>query len=141
MSTQYETSLQDLSTIVTVANAAMYNFRVELPIYTDEQDREVAKADEFLACLKTLGLKKLFEPSRFSQLQQTLKAHGIMKADQTLDVKKLFSYMRQMDYDHAGKLLAPTYHEMQPKAHRVLNRFSRLMSLYASQQGKSVSVA
>lgn len=56
--TQYEDALTDLNTIVLVANASLYNLRVELPIYTTEDDIEVATVDSFWNCLKELGLKK-----------------------------------------------------------------------------------
>jgi hypothetical protein len=42
-----------------------------------------------------------------------------------------------MNYDFCGRLLAPIYHLMSVKAHRIMNRYSSLMALYATQQTKS----
>lgn len=76
--TQYENSLSDLNTIVLIANASLYNFRIELPIYTDSEDIEIATIDDFWNCLKALGLKKFTEEAKFKSLIDTLKLYGLM---------------------------------------------------------------
>lgn len=105
-----------------------------MPIYSNEEDREIAKTEDFLYCLKALGAKKLFEQARFAALIKSLRDYKVLISNDLMYVDELFHLMRQMDYDFAGKLLARSYHMMRPKAHRVLNRFSRLMALYATQQ-------
>lgn len=39
-----------------------------------------------------------------------------------------------MGYDYAGGLLPTAYHQMSCKAHRIMNRFSRLMSMYLGKK-------
>lgn len=49
--TQSEQALADLYTLVLIANASLYNFRIEMPIYTTASDVEIATVDSFHTCL------------------------------------------------------------------------------------------
>ena len=69
---QYESSFDDLNTIVLIANACMYNFRLEMPIYTDSAGVEVAKVDDFHYCILKLGLMKYVETNKFSDIIKLL---------------------------------------------------------------------
>ena len=56
---QSESSLQDINTIVLVANASLFNFRTELPIYTDRAQNEFTTTAHFRVSLAKMGLKRL----------------------------------------------------------------------------------
>lgn len=62
-----------MNTIVLIANASLFNIRVEMPIYTLEKDIEVCKFKDFYHVLQRLGLKKFIEMSKFDQIIKTLK--------------------------------------------------------------------
>lgn len=115
--------------------------RVEMPIYSNSQDNEVTKVVDFQKALQQMGLRKYVERSRFKSLIAHFKDEGLMATPELINTGAFFAYLREHGYDYAGRLLAPSYHQMSCKAHRVMNRFSRLMAIYASeQQNKSVTI-
>ena len=85
-----------------------------------------------------MGLNKYAEQHRFTRLVKSLSAaQCVVVVDdaapppQLIDLDRLFGRMRRLGYEYSGLTLADSYHLMSAKAHRVMNRFSRLMSLYA----------
>ena len=88
-----------MNTIVVVANASLFNLRVEMPIYSqvqkDGSEREVAKVNDFQVALRDLRAKTLVEKSRFRQLLGLLKTAGVLAAPQLIDVNKLFALLRK----------------------------------------------
>lgn len=53
------------------------------------------------------------------------KAVGKEPKEPLIDNQKFFKILRQMGYDYAGTELCSIYHEMNPKAHRIMNRFAQ----------------
>jgi len=49
-----------------------------MPIYTDSDEFEVSKVDDFLDCLRKLGLKKYVESKKFNEIVETLKTQGCL---------------------------------------------------------------
>jgi hypothetical protein len=46
----------------------MFNFRIDMPIYTTTDDIEVSKIVDFRNVLEKLGLKKFIEPAYFTKI-------------------------------------------------------------------------
>ena len=91
---QYESLFNDLNTIVMIANACMYNFRLEMPIYTDSTGVEVVKVDDFHNCMTKLGLKKYVEAKKFNEIIKLLNDNNILISSELINVSSLFELLR-----------------------------------------------
>ena len=65
---QCDSALQDINTIVLVANASLFNFRTEMPIYTDTIEREFTTTAHLKKSLAKMGLKKLIQEEEFKRI-------------------------------------------------------------------------
>lgn len=69
---QSETFFSDLNTIVLIANASLFNLRIEMPIYTNESQAEIAKVLDFKAALNKMGLKRFVQDEHFDMIVSRL---------------------------------------------------------------------
>ena len=115
--------LRDLQAIVDLANKTKFNLKVQMPIYT-VNEQEVSYFKHFSFALQRLGLVNYVKSSKFhTHLRGYLTKQNVLVGN-LLKVQPLFSVLRKLGYVYSGIELPTVYHSAPTKVHRIFNRLA-----------------
>jgi hypothetical protein len=90
---------------VLIANASLFNLRIEMPIYTNESQAEIAKVSDFKAALSKMGLKRFVQDEHFDMIVTRLSNLDCIIEPGLINVQKFMNLLRDLNYDFSGKHL------------------------------------